>query len=110
MHPVAKIQSPADKALALVRSEFPNYHPLVSLVRLAHKQEVIDEPRLEFEIHKAILPYVTPKLSSIEVQSEVNDTRRVVVSLFEQHTLPNGNVVDVEVPLITEVEDVVPLD
>lgn len=110
VHPVAKIQSPADKALALVRSEFPNYHPLVSLVRLAHKQEVIDEPRLEFEIHKAILPYVTPKLSSIEVQSEVNETRRVIVSLFEQHTLPNGNVVDVEVPLITEVEDVVPLD
>lgn len=110
VHPVAKIQSPADAALALVRSEFPNYHPLVSLVRLAHKQEVIEEPRLEFEIHKAILPYVTPKLSSIEVKSEVNETRRVIVSLFEQQTLPNGQVVDVEVPLIAEVEDVVPLD
>ena len=110
MHPVAKIQSPAEAALALVRSEYPNYHPLVSLVRLAHKDTVIEDPRLEFEIHKAILPYVTPKLSSIEVKTEVDQTRRVVVSLFEQHTLPNGNVVDVEVPLVTEVKDVVPLD
>ncbi len=110
MHPVTKIQSPADMALALVRSEFPNYHPLVSLVRLAHKDEVIEDPRLEFEIHKAILPYVTPKLSSIEVKSEVNETRRVIVSLFEQQTLPNGQIVDVEVPLVTEVEDLVPLD
>jgi len=110
VHPVTKIQSPADQALALARSEFPNYHPLVSLVRLAHKEQVVEDPRLEFEIHKAILPYVTPKLSSIEVKSEVNDTRRVIVSLFEQQTLPNGQVVDVEVPLVTDVTDVVPLD
>lgn len=110
MHPVTKIQSPADMALAMIRSEYPNYHPLVSLVRLAHKEEVIADPRLEFEVHKAILPYVTPKLSSIEVKSEVNETRRVIVSLFEQQTLPNGQIVDVEVPLVTEVQDIVPLD
>lgn len=110
MHSVAKIQSPADMALALVRQEFPNYHPLVSLTRLAHKQEVIEDPKLEFEVHKAILPYVTPKLSSIEVKSEIQETRRVIVSLFEQHTLPNGNVVEVEVPLVTDVTDIVPLD
>lgn len=110
MHSVAKIQSPADMALALVRQEFPYYHPLVSLTRLAHKQEVIDDPKLEFEVHKAILPYVTPKLSSIEVKSEIQETRRVIVSLFEQHTLPNGNVVEVEVPLVTDVTDIVPLD
>lgn len=110
MHPVVKVQTPADMALALVRQEYPNYHPLVSLTRLAHKDEVIQDPKLEFEIHKAILPYVTPKLSSIEVKSEVNETRRVIVSLFEQQTLPNGQVVDVEVPLVTEVTDLVPLD
>lgn len=97
-------------ALAMIRSEYPNYHPLVSLARLAHKDIVIEDPRLEFEIHKAILPYVTPKLSSIEVKSEVNETRRVIVSLFEQQTLPNGQIVDVEVPLVTEVQDIVPLD
>jgi len=110
VHSVVKVQGPAEKALALVQSEFPNYHPLVALARMAHRPDVIEEPRLEFEVHKAILPYVTPKLSSVEVQTEVNDTRRVIVSLFEQHTLPNGNVVDVEVPLVTEVDEIVPLD
>lgn len=110
MHSVAKIHTPAEAALALVQREYPNYHPLVSLARLAHKNDVIEDPRLEFEIHKAILPYVTPKLSSIEVKSEVQETRRVIVSLFEQQTLPNGSVVDVEVPLIREVSEIVPLD
>lgn len=110
MHPVVKVQSPAEQALALVRREYPDYHPLVSLARLAHNEKVREDPRLEFEIHKAILPYVTPKLSSIEVKSEVQETRRVIVSLFEQQTLPNGNVVDVEIPLVTDVTDLVALD
>lgn len=107
MHSVTKIRSPAEQALALVQREFPNYHPLVSLARLAHKDTVLEDPKLEFEIHKAILPYVTPKLSSVEVKSEVQETKRVIVSLFEQQTLPNGQVVEVEVPLVTEVEDLV---
>jgi hypothetical protein len=110
VHSLAKIASPAEAALLLIQREYPNYHPLVSLTRLAHKESVIEDPRLEFEIHKAILPYVTPKLSSIEVKSEVQETRRVIVSLFEQQTLPNGAVIDVEVPLVTEVTDIVPLD
>lgn len=110
VHSVAKIQSPAEQALSLVRSEFPNYHPLVSLARLAHKEEVTQDPKLEFEIHKAILPYVTPKLSSVEVKTEVQETKRVIVSLFETKTLEDGRVVDVEVPLVTEVSDIVPLD
>ena len=110
MHSVAKIRSPAEAALALVQREFPNYHPLISLARLAHKDTVLEDPKLEFEIHKAILPYITPKLSSIEVKSETNETRRVIVSLFEQQTLPNGTVVDVEVPLVTDVTEIVALD
>lgn len=110
MHSVTQIQTPAELALSLVRAEYPNYHPLVSLARLAHKESVIEDPRLEFEIHKAILPYVTPKLSSVEVKSEIKEERRVIVSLFEQQTLPNGQVVDVEVPLVTEVSELVRLD
>lgn len=93
-----------------MRTEYPNYHPLVSLARLAHKTEVLEDPKLEFEIHKAILPYVTPKLSSIEVKTDVQETKRVIVSLFETKTLDNGQIVEVEVPLVTEVHDIVPLD
>lgn len=77
---------------------------------MAHDTNVRQDPRLEMEIHKTILPYVTPKLSSVEVKTVQEDDRRVIVSLFEQKTLEDGRVVDVEVPLVTEVEDLVPLD
>lgn len=110
VHSVVKIESAADKALNLIHREYPNYHPLVSLAHLAHRDDVREDPRLEFEVHKAILPYVMPKLSSVEVKSESTDTKRVIVSLFEQQTLPNGTTVDVEVPLVRETSEIVPLD
>ena len=107
---VVKPRNASEAALALCQAEYPNYHPLVALTRLAHRSDVTQDPRLELEVHKTILPYVTPKLSSVEVKNVQEDDRRVIVSLFEQKTLENGSVVDVEVPLVTEVEDLVPLD
>lgn len=105
-----RLQSAAEGALSIVQREFPNYHPLAALARLAHAKEVIEDPKLEFEIHKAILPYVTPKLSSVEVKDNREDDRRVIVSLFETQTLENGQIIDVEVPLVREVSEIVPLD
>lgn len=107
---VVRIRSPSEAALALVQSEYPNYHPLIALARLAHRKEVTDDPKLELEVHRTILPYVAPKLANVEVKSEVKEERRVIVSLFETKTLDDGRTVDVEVPLVTEVEDLVPLD
>lgn len=107
---VTKIKSPAEIALGLIQRDYPDYHPLVALARMANSPKVTEDPRLEFEVHKAILPYVTPKLSSVEVKSENVETKRVVVSLFETHTLENGSIVDVEVPLVTDVTDMVALD
>lgn len=105
-----RVMNAAEMALSLVQREHPNYHPLVSLARLAHRKDVVDDPKLEFEVHKAILPYVTPKLSSVEVKTDQVDDRRVIVSLFEPHQLEDGRVVDVEVPLVTEVDEIVKLD
>lgn len=105
-----KAVSAASTAIDLIQREFPDYHPLVSLARLAHRVDVTQDARLEFEVHKAILPYVTPKLSAIEVTTKNEDDRRVVVSLFETHVLENGSTVDVEVPLVTEVSELVRLD
>lgn len=107
---VTKPRNASEAALALCQAEFPGYHPLIALTRLAHDTNVRQDPRLEMEIHKTILPYVAPKLSSVEVKNVQEDDRRVIVSLFEQKTLEDGRVVDVEVPLVTEVEDLVPLD
>lgn len=107
---LVKISSASEAALHLVQREFPQYHPLISLARLAHRADVIEDPKLELEIHKTILPYVAPKLSSVEVKQEISDDRRVIVSLFEQRELPNGSIIDVEVPLVSEVSEIVRLD
>lgn len=107
---VIRVRNASEQALDLVRREYPEYHPLIALARLAHKEEVIADPKLELEVHRTILPYVAPKLSSVEVKTDNSEQRRVIVSLFETKTLENGSVVDVEVPLITEVSEIVPLD
>lgn len=105
-----RVMSATEAALSLVQREFPNYHPLTSLARLAHRADVIEDPKLELEVHKAILPYVQPKLSSVEVKVDTNDERRVIVSLFEDVQLEDGRVVETEVPLVTDITDLVRLD
>lgn len=107
---VVRIKSPNEMALDLVQREFPNYHPLVSLARLAHRDDVVEDPKLEFEVHKAILPYVVPKLSSVEIKTEDSNNRRVVVSLFEPQALEDGRIVDTEVPVVADFCEIVPLD
>ena len=110
MGAVVTVKNASQLALDIVQREFPNYHPLIALARLAHRDDVTCDPKLELEVHKTILPYVAPKLSSVEVKAEINEDRRVIVSLFETRTLEDGRTVDVEVPLVTEVEDLVRLD
>jgi hypothetical protein len=107
---VSSVGGAGDAALSIVRSEYPNYHPLIALARLAHREDVISDPKLELEVHRTILPYVTPKLSSAEVRVANDDDRRVIVSLFEERRLESGRVVEVEVPLVRDVTDLVPLD
>lgn len=110
MSSVVRVRNASEMALSLVQSEFQNYHPLIALARLAHSADVTADPKLELEVHKAILPYVTPKLSSVEVKNDNSDQRRVIVSLFETRELENGSIVDVEVPLVTEADELVRLD
>jgi len=96
----------------LVQCEYPNYHPLTALARLAHRDEVTRDPRLELEVHKAILPYVAPRLASVEATFGSPDDRRVVVTLFEDiELLDTGSAVGVQVPLLVEdARELVPLD
>lgn len=112
MRDLVRIDPPANPILALIQREpgMANYHPVVAIARLSQDPRMREDPRLELECHKAILPYVAPKLSSIEINNTNPDDRRILVSLFEERTLDNGVVVDVEVPLVTEIEDVVMLD
>ena len=107
---IIRVKNASEQALDIVQREFRDYHPLVSLARLAHRDDVVCDPKLELEVHKAILPYVTPKLSSVEVKTDNSEARRVVVSLFEPQQLENGSIVDAEVNAAADYCEIVPLD
>ena len=108
---VSKIsRSAGEAALALVQSHYPGYHPLIGLARLAHDERVLADPRLELEVHRSILPYVSPKLASAELKVDSQDDRRVIVSLFEERQLEDGRTVEVEVALVRDVSDLAPIE
>jgi hypothetical protein len=110
MTAVVRLQEQNSGVLSLIQREYPQYHPVLAMVQLAHRHDVHgQDPKLEFEIHKAIAPYVAPRLSSMEIRPPQEPTR-VIVSLFDTQELPNGETVSVEVPLVREISEVVPLD
>lgn len=109
MYRVIEQRTPAEEALKLVQREFPEYHPLIALARLAHKTQVTEDPKLELAVHQTLLPYVQPKLSSVEVKTDLSSHRRVVVTLFEDIDVEDATV-RTEVPLVVDQHELVPLD
>ena len=69
-----------DLLLGMIRAEFPAYHPLLSIARIAHADGA--DMKLQFECHKTIAKYVEPELKSLEVKGELGHRHRVSVSLF----------------------------
>lgn len=116
-------QSRRDMLLGMIQKEFPAYHPLISIARIAHHGDA--DLKLQFECHRTIAKYVEPELKSIEVKGEVTGRHRVSVSLFEPQgvefqpveaglkpaiegegyhvpkTLPGGTTVDMD-PVVTD--------
>ena len=74
-------KSRRDVLLDMLRQEFPAYHPLVSIARIAHHGDA--DLKLQFECHRTIAKYIEPELKSLEVRGEINNRHRVSVSLFE---------------------------
>lgn len=107
---IRRIKGAGDIALELVQSRFPEYHPLTAIAELAHSQEARQDPKFALACHQTILPYVSAKLANVEHKIENGDDRSIVVSLFDDRVLEDGRTVQVEVPLITEVSEIVPLD
>lgn len=79
MLPVSTSRSAA--LVTMIQSEFPNYHPLLSIARIAHHPDA--DLRLQYDCHKTIAKYVEPELKSIEVKGEIKQEKRVTVSLFD---------------------------
>ena len=70
-----------DLLLGMIQKEFPSYHPLISIARIAHHGDA--DLKTQLDCHKTIAKYVEPELKSIEVKGEINGRHRVSVSLFE---------------------------
>ncbi len=72
--------SNGDHLLAMIRSEYPDYHPLVSIARIAHDEKA--DLKLQFECHKTISKFIEPELKSVDLKSDGDEPRRVVISMF----------------------------
>jgi hypothetical protein len=107
--------SPSEVALNMIQREFPQYHPLIALSRLAHRLDVTNDPKLELEVHRTILPYIQPRLSNVEVKTNLDDARRIVVTLFDESDVEDAQITEglllpSEISYVTDASEVVPLD
>lgn len=76
---ISKTLRQGDRVLELLQSEYPQYHPLIAVARLAHSTE---DDRLEFDCHKVLAEFVEPKLKSVEVIQTMPDDAQLRV-VFE---------------------------
>ena len=104
-------QGNGDHLLALIRREYPEYHPLVSIARIAHDESA--DLKLQYECHKTISKFIEPELKSVETNRRDDDRTRVVISMFPNQDAPpaiergttyyNGeDIEDVDVDEVTE--------
>ena len=70
-----------DMLLGMIQKEYPAYHPLISIARIAHHHDA--DLKVQLECHKTIAKYVEPELKTVEVKGEITGRHRVSVSLFE---------------------------
>ena len=73
--------------LARLQQEFPNYHPIVELARVANDPDV--DLNIRVNANKEIAKYVTPQLKAVEhtgPDGERLQTR--VIITFDQPALP----------------------
>lgn len=88
--------SQRDRILSMLQEEFPGYHPLKSLARIANRAEGEDD-RLAADCNKALAKYIEPELKSIEVRSSDSEdgTMRVVLDGdFEKLPTPRPKAIE----------------
>lgn len=67
--------------LAEIRKRYPNYHPVIAMVDIAHHAEAPLE--LQYNCHKTVAKYIEPELKNVEVKQELRQMSTVRVSMFE---------------------------
>lgn len=83
------VTAQGERMLTFIRTKYPQYHPLMAIAEMAHDAGIEDH-KLKLECHKTILRHVSPELKSIEVKADIKESRRVIVSMFDDGA--SGNV------------------
>lgn len=89
--------SSQEKLLAMIQKQFPQYHPVLSMVQIAHST---DDEHLEFACHKEVAKYVQEVDRKVQVDAKIHETRRVIVELFGDGQ--GGDVIEGDVRTVLE--------
>jgi hypothetical protein len=98
MNVITQDDNQGNQILRMIRSEFPEYHPLLAIARLAHHDAA--PLGLQLEAHKTIAKYVQPELKSIEVKQPLDTRKRVTVSLFDEAEVIEAELVEPQLEYI----------
>lgn len=94
---IPALKSQGNELLAVIHEEFPGYHPILAIARIAHATNaegvLSASPELQFQCHKTIAPYITPALKSVEMRTTSEDLPIVRVSLFEMDEVEDAEII-----------------
>ena len=65
--------------LARLQQDFPNYHPIVEMARLANDPEADQQTR--FNANKEVAKYVTPQLKAVDLSGDLGLEHRFVTNV-----------------------------
>jgi hypothetical protein len=68
--------------LAEIRKKYPNYHPVIAMVDIAHDQDASLE--LQYNCHKTVAKYIEPELKNVEVKQDLRTMTTVRVTMFDE--------------------------
>ena len=69
--------------IALLKKQYPDYHPVLALAEIGHDMENSVEVRLS--AHKEVAQYVTPKLKAIELTGDNGGPIRIYASDVDEN-------------------------
>lgn len=61
--------STKDELRERLAAEYPGYHPVIAMARMAHRTQNI---ALQFACHKEIARYIEPQLKAVEVKGSID--------------------------------------
>ena len=106
-----------NRLLNMVQKKYPNYHPVIAMVKLAHTSQ---DENIQLSCHKAVARYVEPELKSLEVKGHVKHDHGVlrVIASSEKINDTTKSITDksqdtttiIEGSAVKEIEDAVEVE